>query len=46
MKEKTLTDPKTNIQITYSSKEEFKGQVTAEGEEMNVRTVIIDILKK
>ena len=36
------TEPKTNIKISNSNKEEFKEQVTAEGEEINVKIVTMD----
>ena len=39
------TEPKTNIKISNSNKEEFKEQVTAEGEEMNVKIVTMDVKK-
>ena len=37
------TEPKTNIKICNSNKEEFKEQVTAEGKEMNVKIVTMDV---
>ena len=37
--------PKTNIKISNSNKEEFKVQVTAEGEEMIVKIVTMDFKK-
>ena len=40
------TAHKTNIKISNSNKEEFKEQVTAEGEEMNVKIVTINVKKK
>ena len=37
------TAPKTIIKICNSNKEEFKEEVTAEGEEMNVKIVTQDV---
>ena len=39
------TEPETNIKISNSNKEEFKEQVTAEGEEMKVKIVTMDVNK-
>ena len=36
------TEPKTNIKICNSNKEEFKEQVTAEGEEMKAKIATMD----
>ena len=37
------TELETNIKLSNSNNEEFNKQVTAEGEEMNVKNVTIDI---
>ena len=37
------SEPKTNIKNRNSNKEEFKEQVTAEGEEMDVKIVTMDV---
>ena len=35
--------PKTSIKISNSNKEEFKEQVTTEGEQINVKMVTMDV---
>ena len=44
-KKSPRTATKTKMKICNSKKEEFKEQVTAEGEEMNVKVVPMDVNK-
>ena len=45
-KKSPRTKPKTNIKICNSNKKEFKEQVTAEREEINVKIVTKDVKKR